>query len=409
MKYIHRAAERKFLSLSSFFKAVLLTGPRQTGKTTMLRHLAAGTERAYASLDDPVVRQLAKEDPIGFFHSYPPPVLIDEAQYAPELFPVIKLLADAEETPGMFWLTGSQHYVMLQGVQESLAGRIGIMRMSGLTQREKTEMPFQELDLSQEALRNRARAATPLNGAAGVAEHIWRGGLPRAPGPADQGLWNGFFEAYLQSYLIRDVAQLSGVQDIGRFISFVAACAALISQQLNYVRLAEAAGISQPTAKNWLALLQGLGVVHLLAPFAANELKRLAKRPKLYFADTGLAAFLTSWPSPATLWNGAMSGAFFENYVVAELLANAQASQRPFRLSYYRDAHGAEIDLILERDRVCHPLEIRKSATPRRQEVRKFSVLDRAGLTRGPGGIICTALESLPVSPADSIIPCWTL
>ena len=403
--YISRIAEKKFSAISSFFKVVLLTGPRQVGKTTMLRHLAQSTGRTYATLDDPAAQHLAKEDPVGFFQNYPPPVLVDEVQYAPELFPVIKLLADRSDHPGQFWLTGSQHYAMLRNVQESLAGRIGIMSLAGMTQGERQQIPLSDLEFGLDALRQRTQTHGMHSSAGQVAEHIWRGVMPGAPDSAAADMRSFFFESYLQSYLMRDIAQLGNVQSLGQFADFMAACAALISQQLNLTNLAQAAGISVPTARKWLDLLVGMGIVYLLRPFAGSTLKRLTKRPKLYFTDTGLAAYLTAWPTPDTLWKGAMSGAFFENYVLMELLANLNASSPAFTLSYYRDGHGKEIDLVLERGRLLHPLEIKQSAAPRRQEVRKFELIERSGLERGSGGIICMAPEPMYISEQDSFIP----
>lgn len=205
------------------------------------------------------------------------------------------------------------------------------------------------------------------------------------------------------------MAQLGNVSDTGRFTSFLRACASLTGQQVNYTQLTNTAGISQPTARRWLDLLVGLGIVILLEPFSSNALKRLAKTPKLYFTDTGLAAWLGAWPTPDTLMNGAASGAFYENAAVMEILMNLEAGPDPFQLSYYRDSNKTEIDLLVRQDDAYHPLEIKQSARPRRQDTRKFAFLDRNDLPRGPGGIVCMAPEPVAIDARDAYVPSWIL
>lgn len=411
MAYLHRVLETSFLELSDFFKVVLLTGARQTGKTTMLRHLAEGTDRTYASLDDPLVRNLAQTDPVAFFQQFPPPVLIDEVQYAPQLFEAIKLLADQSDTAGQFWLTGSQHYRMMNNVRESLAGRVGILRMHGLTQGEKTGTDGTPLTLDVGSMQRRAAERSSVWGAERVPEHIWTGVMPGIHGPArpSDRVRDAFFGSYIETYLMRDVASLGAVQDLECFRVFLRACAALVGQQVNYTNFTDTVGISLPTARRWLDLLVGMDIVFLLPAFSNNALKRLARTPKLYFTDTGLAAWLGKWPTPDTLWNGAASGAFFENSVIADLRATLNAGPAPFDLSYLRDSNKTEIDLILETAGRVHPIEIKKGSAPRRQTVRKFGALDRAGLPRGFGGIVCTAPQPVLIDKQNAYIPSWIL
>jgi len=405
MDYIPRHLERKFLHMSSFFKAVLVTGARQVGKTTLLRHLSQGQNRSYVTLDNLMARELARTDPVLFFQTYKPPILIDEVQYAPELFPQIKILCDESETPGLFWLTGSQQYNMMANVRETLAGRVGILPLYSLSQTEKAGVQFAEaLDFSLPCLQAR-QSKLPKNDIHGVFEHIWRGGMPQLQA-ADAEQRQEYFDAYINSYLLRDVAALGGVTDSLRFGSFLSACAALVSQQVIYKTLAEAADISQPTAKAWLRLLEGLGIVYLLAPYANNALKRLSKTPKLYFCDTGLAAHLSLWLSYEALMQGAASGAFFENYVVMELRKGFSAAAAKVNMSYYRDANAKEIDLFLEENNSIHPLEIKKSANPDRREVQKFAVLQKTTLQTGAGGIVCMCEEPVPIDGTNCFIPC---
>ncbi len=405
MTYIKRDLERKFLKSSEFFKAVLVTGARQVGKTTMLKHLAQGQNRTYVSLDDMAARELASADPALFFQTYKPPVIIDEVQYAPELFPQIKILCDASKKTGQFWLTGSQQFNMMKNVRESLAGRIGILELFSLSKREIEGIRHDEdLSFSFESLQLRQKKAGKTD-ILDVYDYIWRGGMPQTLG-ADAEQRRDYFSAYLNTYLMRDAAELGGITDTLRFGKFITACAALIGEQLNYKTLAEASDISPSTAKEWVKLLQGMGIIYLLAPFANNALKRLSKTPKLYFLDGALAASLSMWPSAETIMKGPASGHYFENFVVTELVKNYAYSQNQAVLSYYRDQNAKEIDLIVEESRFLHPLEIKKSATPDRREIRKFDVLDKTALERGPGGIVCMMQEALPIDNMNSFIPC---
>lgn len=405
MDYIHRALERKFLHMSGFFKAVLVTGARQVGKTTLLRHLAQGQGRAYVTLDDLMARELAVRDPALFFQTYKPPLLIDEVQYAPQLFGQIKRLCDESQEPGLFWLTGSEQYAMMGNVRESLAGRVGILELYSLSSQEKDGLRFENaLDFSLPCLQER-QAAAPRNDLAHVFSHIWQGGMPQALF-ADAERRQAYYSAYVDTYLLRDAAELGGITDALRFARFLTACAALAGEQLNYKTLADAAELSQPTAKAWLRLLTGMGIVYLLPPYSSNALKRLTKTPKLYFCDTGLCAFLGRWPTPEALQSGAASGHYFENHVVTQLLRHYAYAREPGQLYYYRDANAKEIDLLVEAGGRLHPLEIKKSAGPDIRQVKKFSLLDQAGLPRGAGGIVCMCQEPVPIDGENCFIPC---
>jgi len=405
MEYISRDLERKFLKMDGFFKAVLVSGARQVGKTTMLRRLAQNQDRTYVTLDSLQARELAREDPVMFFQAYKPPIIIDEIQYAPELFSQIKIMCDESEETGRFWLTGSQQYSMIKNVRETLAGRIGILNLYSLSQSEKLGVQFtEELDFSLPVLQKRQQAVSK-NDVRQVFEHIWRGGMPQVF-HADMEERTEYFEGYINSYLMRDVAEVGGVTDTLRFGKFLTCAAALISEQVSYKTLADAADISQPTAKEWLRLLEGLGIVYLLRPYANNALKRLAKTPKLYFCDTGLAAYISMWPTYETLMNGATSGKYFENYVVAELLKGYSYSPSKVNMAYYRDSNTKEIDVFVEKGNFIHPLEIKKSANPDRREVKKFGVLEKASVEIGAGGIVCMSEEPIPIDARNCFIPC---
>ena len=405
MKYIERTLERKFLKMSSFFKAVLITGARQVGKTTILKHLAEGQKRTYVSMDNTMARTLAKSDPVLFFQTYKPPIIIDEIQKAPELFEQIKIMCDESEERGLFWLTGSQQYNMMKNVRETLAGRIGILELYSLSKNEVDGIRFpNEMDFSLACLQQR-QACTGKNDVVDVFDYIWRGGMPDAI-YADAEQRQEYYNSYIETYLMRDVSEEGGITDSVRFRKFLNACAALVAEQVNYKTLAEAAEISQPTAKEWIRLLQGLGIIYLLQPFANNELKRLAKTPKLYFCDTGLCAYLSMWLTRDTLMNGAASGHYFENYVIIELVKNFSYSSVKANLTYYRDSNAKEIDVMVEENGLIHPLEIKKSANPDRREIKKYEIIDKTNLERGSGGIICMCEEVIPIDGKNCFIPC---
>lgn len=405
MEYMKRALERKFLHMSSYFKAVLVTGARQVGKTTMLKHLAMDQSRTYVTMDNIMARTLAKSDPVLFFQTYKPPIIIDEIQKAPELFEQIKIMCDESQERGRFWLTGSQQYKMMKNIRETLAGRIGILELYSLSKNETEGLDFpNEMDFSLTCLLER-QPLVQKNDIVQVFEHIWRGGMPDVL-RADAEQRQEYFNSYIETYLMRDVAEEGGVTDTVRFYKFMKACAALTAEQVNYKTLAESAEISQPTAKEWVRLLQGLGIIYLLPPYANNGLKRLIKTPKLYFCDTGLCACLSMWLTRDTLMNGAASGHYFENYVVMELLKNFAYSPWKVNMTYYRDSNGKEIDMFVEENGVIHPLEIKKSANPDRRQVKKYELLDKAKLERGNGGIVCMCQEVIPIDDKNCFIPC---
>lgn len=405
MQYIERTLERKFLHMSSFFKAVLVTGARQVGKTTMLKHLAEGQSRTYVSLDNAMARTLAQTDPVLFFQTYKPPIIIDEVQKAPQLFEQIKIMCDESEEKGLFWLTGSQQFNMMKNVRETLAGRIGILELYSLSKNEIEGITFDsDLDFSLPCLLERQKQVKK-NDIVDVFEHIWRGGMPQVL-DADAEQRQEYYNSYVDTYLMRDVAEAGGITDTVRFRKFLNACAALVAEQINYKTLAEAAEIAQPTAKEWVRVLQGLGIIFLLPPFSNNELKRLTKTPKLYFCDTGLCAYLSMWLTRDTLMNGAANGHYFENYVVMELQKHYAYAKAKANLTYYRDSNAKEIDVFVEENNLIHPLEIKKSANPDRREVKKYALVDKTSLERGCGGILCMCEEVIPIDDKNCFIPC---
>lgn len=407
MNYISRNLEKVVEQVTKEYPVVLLTGPRQVGKTTMLQKVMAGTDRKYVSLDDLNERSLAKSDPELFLQVHKPPVLIDEVQYAPELFSYIKIYADSHDEAGAFWLTGSQVFKLMRGVQESLAGRVAVLSMTSLAQAEvaHTEMkPFMvELDELQEREQHRVPTDTM-----GIFERIYQGSMPAIVSGKNTNS-HIFYSSYLSTYIERDVRELSDSIDSLKFLRFITAVAARCSQMLNIAEIAQDADINQRQARDWLQILETLGIIFYLHPYSNNLLKRLVKTPKLYFYDTGLVCYLTKWSSAQVLECGAMNGAMLENYVVSELAKTyMNAGKEPY-MYYYRDRDAREIDIVLEQDGVLHPMEIKKTSNPRPELIRVFSLLDKASVPRGTGAILCMKPNVGVIDRENFVVPVWTI
>ena len=408
MTYIARHMEQKILDLSKFFSALLITGPRQAGKTTMLKELAAreGIGRGYVSLDGLNARDMAKNDPKLFLQLHKPPVIIDEVQYAPELFTYIKIHVDEHHMPGAFWLTGSQVYRLMRGVQESLAGRVALLHLSPLSQREITGMPARPFMVDFDVLLAESKTILPVS-VPDMYERIWKGCMPGLlSGQSERDI---FYSSYISTYLERDVREISGAIDALKFNRFVTAVAARCSQLVNFTALAEDADIDIQTAKSWLNILETLGIVFLLHPYSNNVLKRTIRTPKLYFYDTGLVCYLTRWSSAEVAECGAMSGALLENFTVSELMKSYQNEGLSPYLYFYRDRDAKEIDVLLEGNGKLFPLEIKKTATPDKRIVRTFDVIEKSPLERGTGAVLCMAQEFSAFDRENLIVPVWMI
>jgi len=404
MVYIKRSLERKFLKMSDTFKVVMVTGARQVGKSTMLKHLAKDSGRVYVSMDDADVRDLANRDPKLFFQMYQPPVLIDEVQKAPALFEEIKLICDNSDKRGQFWLTGSQSRKLVKQAGDSLAGRICVLKLYSLSEKEisgRANSITDEFDIASLVQKS---SILPKNNILDVYTRIWEGGMPDML-YMDAEQRREYWNSYIEAYLMRDAVDDNGIIDTEGFRKFLRACAAFSGQLLNYADLGNASGVSGTTAKEWLKVLQSMGIVYLMEPFFSNELKRMVKTPKLYFCDTGLCAYLSSWTSRDTLMNGAASGHFLENYVISEMLKNASYGERKMNLNFYRDKNQKEIDLILETEGKLHPFEIKRSASPDRKAIKAFDVLQKCDREVCSGGIICMAETPFPIDANNSLIP----
>jgi predicted AAA+ superfamily ATPase len=408
MEYIKRDIDSLVLEVSKSYSAVIITGPRQVGKTTTLLSLL-GKGRRFVSLDNKENRRLAQTDPEMFLSLHPAPVIIDEVQYAPELFPYIKMEIDNGAPPGSFLMTGSQMYQLMKLAGESLAGRAAILRMLGLSQHEihgsRECFPF---SVNLMDLQKRTECGDPTD-VRGQFERVWNGSLP-AHISGKHGNRDVFYSSYIDSYIDRDIKDMVDLKDEYLFRDFVRAAACRAGEMLNVHAIASDVGVSDDTAKMWLGYMEKSGVIFYFRPFSNNLLNRTIKKtPKLYFFDTGLVAHLTKYSSPEILMNGAINGAILENYVVSEIIKTYTNTGFSYNAHYYRDIDSKEIDIILESDGKLHPIEIKKTASPPTELTSTFNVLDKANIPRGVGAVICTKKELSALDKGTMIIPVWAI
>lgn len=405
MTYISRAIEKTFLAAVRDFKVVLVTGPRQCGKTTMMKKMAEDENRGrkYISLDDFATRKMAVESPNLFLQVYKPPVFIDEVQYAPQLFSYIKMYVDEYQQPGDIWLSGSQIFKLMENVQESLAGRVGILKMNTFSQAEIEEVessPFRpEIDYLIARGENRKKIEMPE-----LYERIFKGSLPDVV-QHELSSRDRLYSSYIATYIERDVREISGIIDSLKFYDFVTATAAHIGQIINFRTIADAAGISVQTAKEWMQILERLGIIFFLHPYTNNLLKRTISKPKLYFYDTGLAIYLTRWSDSITLMNGSFNGAALENFVVSEIVKSYYNAGEEHYINYYRDKDAKEIDIVREINNTVYPMEIKKTGLPDARITKVFSVLENKGKTVAPGIVLCTAQNISTLGKGNYVVP----
>ena len=407
MSYISRNLETVVENVTREYPVVLVTGPRQVGKTTMLQKLMKNHPRSYVTLDDLTERDLAKNDPELFLQLHKPPILIDEVQYAPELFTYIKIYVDSHQEPGAFWLIGSQIFKLMRDVQESLAGRVAVLSMTSLSQSEMSGAPMSPFKINLDSLLSREKQRTKTD-THGIFERIYKGSMPAIASGINTNS-HIFYSSYLSTYIERDVKELSNSIDSLKFLRFITAVAARCSQMLNIADIAVDADITQKQVKDWLQILEALGIIFYLHPYSNNLMKRLVKTPKLYFYDTGLVCYLTRWSNAEVLEYGAMNGAILENYVVSEIAKTyLNCGLEPY-IYYYRDKDAKEIDIVLEQDGVLNPLEIKKTANPGSELTKVFTLLDKSSVPRGHGAIICMKPNVGAIDRENFIIPIWTI
>ena len=403
--YIQRHLEKQISEASRYYPVVMVCGQRQVGKSTMLNHIKE-PERRYVTLDDGNARRLAATDPALFFETYGYPLLIDEFQRVPSILLEMKKIVDqkaldGEDNNGMFWLTGSQKFHMMRGVSESLAGRVAIFDMAGLSAAEKEGRPAALFHPDLDSIRERLKYSRSKN-VHEVYEDIFRGGMPKlCPTDLDR---DRFYMDYINTYIERDIKDLAQVGKLNEFYDFLVFMAARTGQELKYDEIAGAIGVSAPTAKSWVSILERSGVVFILRPWYSNITRRLVKTPKVYFMDTGLAAYLCRWPSAETLENGAMDGAFLETHVVTEIVKSYYNAGKPVDLFYYRDIDKKEIDLLIAEGDKIYPIEIKKSKEPSKPD-KNFGVLAQFKMDVQPGIILCMSDELIPYNRGSWYCP----
>ncbi|MCL2672040.1 MAG: ATP-binding protein [Clostridiales bacterium] len=404
--YIQRHIEPVISRIAKRKPVLVLTGARQVGKSTTLREVYRDIN--YISLNRPLVRQSARENPSLFFETYRPPIVVDEIQRAAEMFDYIKDIVDDSKTKGQFYLTGSQSLKLMKNVSDSLAGRAGVIKMLGLSMREldgkRNRTPF--LPTGEQlaaALRERSDFDYQK-----IVARIQKGFFPELyETPSDLHDWADYYSSYFQTYIEKDIKEVLNIRDESAFIKFVKAAASITGSLLNMTTLSEICGKDPKTVREWLSVLESSGLVYLLEPYHNNLNKRLIKSPKLYFLDTGLTCWLLGWNTPEQLVNGAMWGHVFESFVFGEILKsyyNDGITNPP--LYFYRDKDGNEIDLLIENGGELHPIEIKTTSDPSASVVKAFRCIDNIpAKKRGQGAIICFAKIPLPLTRDVQIWP----
>lgn len=404
-EYIPRYLEKTVAKLAKSFKVVYVGGPRQVGKTTLLQHLTAKRNVNYVTLDDVNQRELARRDPEYFLEQYRVPVFIDEVQYAPELFSAIKVRVDKTNDKGLYYLSGSQQFALMKNMQESLAGRVGIMSLLGFSMAEIKGIKFYEKPFFPTGKQEQLIKISQIE----LWEMILRGSFP-ALWQADAPPLAQFYNSYLQTYIDRDLVDIFGLTKVREFNTFIQLCAARTGQMLNYSELARDAGISVHAAREWLALLSQTMQVYLLEPYHNNFSKRLIKTPKLYFLDTGLAAHLTRWQTAETLSAGAMAGAFFETWIVSEIIKSYLFRGIEPPIYYFRDKEGHEVDILFEREQKIYPLEIKLRSQVKIFDIKNIDYLRQRLLKKmKQGAVMCMSSEKYSLTRDLTVLPPGTI
>ncbi|MBR4331035.1 MAG: ATP-binding protein [Candidatus Riflebacteria bacterium] len=403
--YIKRHIEQVILETSEQYPVIMVCGQRQVGKSTMLNHIK-DSNRKYVTLDDANARRLAEQDPELFFETYGSPLLIDEFQRVPSILLEIKHIVDKkqlnnEDCNGLFWLTGSQKFKMMKNVSESLAGRVAVFELSSLSESEKQGNNLNCFNPSIDALKELVKSSK-TNIIQEIYTKIFEGCMPKLVSQKINR--DRFYSDYVNTYLERDIYLLEQVGKLNDFYNFLAFMAARTAQELNYSEISKELVISAPTVKEWVTILERSGIIFVLHPWYSNISKRLVKTPKVYFMDTGLAAYLCRWPTPETLESGAMDGAFFETFVISEIVKSFYNSGKRADLYYYRDIDKKEIDLIINIGNALYPIEIKKSKQPNNPD-KNFSVLKKFNMEIKPGLVICMADDLLPYNKTTWLCP----
>ena len=406
--YIRRHIESVIARISKRKAVLVLTGARQVGKSTMLKEVYKDIN--YVTLNRPLVRESAKENPSLFFDQNKPPVIVDEIQRAAELFDYIKDIVDedTEKAKGQFYLTGSQSIKLMKNVSDSLAGRAGIIKMMGLSMREINGISYrQPFFPTLERITEREKEGVEFDYSK-IASLVHKGSFPELyESESNLHDWSDYYSSYFQSYIEKDIKDVLNIKDEAAFIKFVKATASLSGEMLNLTTIAEICGKDVKTVKSWLSVLESSGLVYLLEPYYNNLNKRMIKTPKLYFLDTGLTCWLLGWNTPEQLVNGAMWGHIFESFVFAEILKSYYNDGAPHPpLYYYRDTDKNEIDIVIADGDYLYPVEIKTTSDPNKHMISAFKQLENIkGKKVGTGAIICLAKARLPLVDDVWVLP----
>ena len=418
---LKRTISDTIFKVSSDWPVLLLTGPRQVGKSSVLNMLSE-KGRKYVSLDDLVIRDLALNDPRAFLQKFPPPVIIDEVQYAPNLFPYIKIWVDEHRfkyksnrnksgnPDGAYWLTGSQKFTLMKGIQESLAGRVAIIDLLGFSYKETIGKPKESKPFWPDKVEIHRYPNTQKRTVMEIFQDIWIGSFPEFVTNPSIGR-DRFFSSYMQSYIERDVKDYQGATDELKFHKFVRAVAVRTGNLINYEDLSRDCDIDRRTAQKWLNTLQASGLVYLLPPYSSNITNRIVKTPKLYFLDTGLACFLANLETPEVLEASYLNGAMLETYALCEILKGFWHTGESLRnLYFYRDSNKKEIDFVLEKNMTLYPIEIKKTTSPNGSDYANLSILENTKKQIGKGAVICLNPDIMPIPNKNAItVPVWNL
>ena len=415
-KYKTRTIEKSLNNLIGKVPVIMVTGPRQVGKTTLLNHLVSVSKQTinYVSLDNILIRTQAIEDPELFLRSYEPPLIIDEFQYAPNLLSYIKIKVDEARKNEMFgdgkpvntlyYLTGSQVFQTMENVSESLAGRIGILDLYGFSTRELENLEETIFIPDIEILRNKEKTKTKSTRK--IFEIIINGSYPEVSNNNGKNR-EEFYEAYIRTYIERDIRKLINIKEETKFIKFITAVAARTAQEYNASDIANDVGIDSKTADEWISILKNTNLIYMLQAYSNNNVQKAIKRPKIYFMDTGLACFLTGYINAETLERSAYNGAIFETYIMSEIIKSYTNNGKDSRtrLYYYRDQNQNEIDLLVFYDNKVYPVEIKKSANPGKSAIKNFDIAKKFGVEVGNGIVLCMMQDIIAIDENNYYVP----
>lgn len=414
--YINRTIENKLKEMYGIFPAILITGSRQSGKSTVLEYITSTKIKKIneVSLDDINERILAQNDPEFFIRSHETPLIIDEFQYAPNLLSYIKiaidearkneLFGDGRKTETLYYLTGSQIFETMENITESLAGRVGIIDLHPLSTREiyksKEDIFIPDINIIKNKKKVNQESISKLF------ERIFRGSYPELYKNPKISI-ESFFSSYIRTYIERDVRKIVNIQDEPKFMKFISSLAARTGQEYNASDIAKDVEVNADTISKWTSVLSNTYIIFLLQPHMNNNVGRIIKRPKIYFMDTGLACFLTGYVSPETLEKSAYSGQIFETYVVSEIVKSYTNNQKDPRkhLYYYRDNNQREIDLLIINEDNIYPVEIKKGANPGKDAIKNFNIVKKFEMKSPNGAVICLTENIHAIDENNYMIP----